>query len=80
MDETRVQKVVKAKVVGLTNIKRQVLDYEYDGLQRFLRGDQSIELCSANKQQARWFYKRIKPDREFPPRFEKTSSESSAAT
>jgi len=32
VDETRVQKVVKAKVVGLTNIKRQVLDHEYDGI------------------------------------------------
>ena len=62
----QVQKVVKAKVVGLTNIKRQILDHEYEGLQRFLRGEPSVELYSANKQQAQRFYKRIKPEREYP--------------
>jgi len=61
-----VQKVVRAKVVGLTNTKRQILDHEYDGLQRFLQGDTSAELYSANKQQAERFYKRTKPDREYP--------------
>ncbi|MFQ6130024.1 MAG: RNA-guided endonuclease InsQ/TnpB family protein [Candidatus Hadarchaeaceae archaeon] len=61
-----VQKTIKAKVVGLTNVKRQVLDYEYEGLQRFLQGDPSIELYSANKQQAKRFYKCIKPKREYP--------------
>lgn len=61
-----VQKVVRAKVVGLTNIKRQILDHEYEGLQRFLRGDTSVELYSANKQQAKRFYKTIKPEREYP--------------
>ncbi len=62
----QIQKVVKAKVVGLTNIKHQVLDHEYDGLQRFLQGDPNVELYSANKQQAQRFYKRIKPEREYP--------------
>lgn len=62
----KVQKVVKAKVVGLTRIKRQILNHEYDGLQQFLQGDPRIELYSANKQQAKRFYKRIKPDREYP--------------
>lgn len=61
-----IQKTVKAKVVGLTNIKRQILDHEYDGIQRFLQGDPSVDLYSANKQQAQRFYKRIKPDREYP--------------
>jgi len=61
-----VQKVVRAKVVGLTNVKRRILDHEYEGLQRFLQGDPSVELYSANKQQARRFYKRIKPEREYP--------------
>jgi len=61
-----VQKVIKAKVVGLTRIKRQILDHEYDGLQRFLQGDPSVELYSANKQQAKRFYKRIKSEREYP--------------
>jgi len=61
-----VQKVVKAKVVGLTNIKRQILDYEYEGLQRFLRGNPSVELYSANKQQVERFYQRVNPEREYP--------------
>jgi len=61
-----VQKTIKAKVVGLTNIKRQLLDHEYDGLQRFLQGDPSVELYSANKQQAKRFYKRVKSEREYP--------------
>ena len=62
----QVQKVVKAKVVGLTNVKHQILDHEYEGLQRFLKGDPSVELYSANKQQAQRFYKRVKPEREYP--------------
>ncbi len=62
----QVQKVVKAKVVGLTSIKRQILDHEYDGLQQFLRGNPCVELYSANKQQARRFYKRVKLEWEYP--------------
>jgi len=62
----KVQKTIKAKVVGLTKIKRRILDHEYEGLQRFLQGDSNVELYSANKQQARRFYKRIKLEREYP--------------
>ncbi len=62
----QVQKVVKAKVAGLTNVKRRILDHEYDGLQRFLQGDSSVELYSANRQQAKRFYRRVKPEREYP--------------
>jgi putative transposase len=62
----QVRKVVKAKVVGLTRIKRQILDHEYEGLQRFLQGDPSVELYSANKQQARRFYRHVKSEREYP--------------
>lgn len=61
-----VQKVIKAKIVGLTNIKRQILDHEYDSLQLFLQGDISVELYSANKQQAKRFYRCVKPEREYP--------------
>ena len=62
----QVQKTVKTKVVELTRTKRQVLDHEYDGLQRFLQGASSVDLYSANKQQAKRFYKRIKPSHEYP--------------
>ncbi|RLG57542.1 MAG: transposase, partial [Hadesarchaea archaeon] len=64
--EVEVRKVVKAKLVGLTHIKRRILDHEYEGLQRFLRGDPGVELYSANKQQAKRFYRRVKPEREYP--------------
>ena len=60
-----VQKVVRAKIIGLTHTKRRILDHEYEGLQRFLRGDPA-EIYSANKQQAQRFYKYIKPEREYP--------------
>jgi len=61
-----VRKVVKAKVIGLTNTKRRILDHEYEGLQRFLQGDHSVELYSANKQQAKRFYARVSPRHEYP--------------
>jgi len=66
VDKVQVQKVIKAKIVGLTNIKRQILDHEYEGLQRFLRGDSGVELYSANKQQAKRFYRVVKPEQEYP--------------
>ena len=54
-----VKKTIKAKIVGLTNIKREQLEAEYTNLQMFLQGNKSIELYSANKQQALRFYERI---------------------
>ncbi|MDI6820451.1 MAG: hypothetical protein QMC89_06080, partial [Candidatus Hodarchaeaceae archaeon] len=62
----QVQKVVRAKVVGLTNVKRQILDHEYEGLQRLLRGDPNVELHSANRRQAERFYRCVRPEREHP--------------
>ena len=50
----KVEKTVKAKIVYLTKIKRQLLEEEYENLQRFLRGE-NVELYSANKQQAKRF-------------------------
>jgi len=62
----KIQKVIKCKVVCLTNVKRELLTQEYENLQRFLYGDISVKLYSANKQQAERFYKRVKPDKEYP--------------
>jgi len=59
-------KVIKAKVVHLTRTKEQLLSQEYENLQRFLQGDDSVKLYSANKQQAQRYYKKIKPNREYP--------------
>lgn len=59
-------KVIKAKIVHLTNIKKKLLTQEYENLQKFLHGDNSVKLYSANKQQAKRYYKKIKPNKEYP--------------
>ncbi|MFQ6052186.1 MAG: hypothetical protein ACE5K4_10915, partial [Candidatus Hydrothermarchaeota archaeon] len=67
-----VQKIIKAKVVDLTNIKEELLKQEYENLQEFLQlkdifwwdKDLGKNLYSANRQQASRFYKRINPDKE----------------
>ncbi|AGK60044.1 transposase, IS605 OrfB family, central region [Archaeoglobus sulfaticallidus PM70-1] len=62
----KVQKVIKCKVVHLTRVKRELLTQEYENLQKFLQGDNSVKLYSANKQQAKRYYKKVKPDKEYP--------------
>ena len=59
----KIQKVIKCKAVHLTDVKRELLAQEYGNLQRFLHGDSSVRLYSANKQQAKRYYKKIKPDK-----------------
>ena len=44
----------------MTNIKRGVLDQEYNNLQHYLATGENLGLYSANKQQADRFYKKIK--------------------
>ncbi|MEX2722113.1 MAG: hypothetical protein Q6362_011985 [Candidatus Wukongarchaeota archaeon] len=61
----KVKKTIKAKIVYLTKVKQQLLEEEYDNLQRFLKGE-PVKLYSANKQQAKRFYKMIKPNKEYP--------------
>ena len=51
---------VQAGIVGLTRRKRELLDREYSNLQRFLHGDKTVKLYSANKQQALRYYKKVK--------------------
>jgi putative transposase len=60
-----VKKTIKAKIVHLTKVKQRLLEEEYENLQRFLRGE-SAELYSANRQQAKRFYRKIKPYKEYP--------------
>jgi len=62
----KIQKVIKCGIVELTKIKEQLLTEEYENLQRFLGGDNNIKMYSANKHQAKRFYKKIKPDKEYP--------------
>jgi len=61
----KVKKTIQAKIVHLTKIKQRFLEEEYENLQHFLHGEKA-ELYSANKQQAERFYKKIKPNKEYP--------------
>jgi len=57
---------IQAGIVGLTRRKKEILDREYSNLQRFLRGDRTSPLYSANKQQALRYYKKVKQKKEYP--------------
>jgi len=59
-------KVIKAKIVHLTKIKEKLLTEEYENLQKFLHEGGNVKLYSANKQQAKRYYKKIKQNREYP--------------
>lgn len=61
----KAKKTIKAKIVHLTRVKQQLLDEEYASLQRLLQGEDA-ELYSANKQQAKRFYKKVKANKEYP--------------
>ncbi len=56
---------IQAGIVGLTRRKKEILDREYDNLQRFLWGDKTVPLYSANKQQALRYYGKVKR-KEYP--------------
>ena len=66
VDTTRVTKTIQAKVVALTRIKTTLLNDEYENLQLYLQRGEEVSLHSANKQQARRYYKTIKSDKEYP--------------
>ncbi|MHC1610024.1 MAG: RNA-guided endonuclease InsQ/TnpB family protein [Candidatus Methanospirareceae archaeon] len=57
---------IQAGVVGLTRRKKEILDREYSNLQRFLKGDKTVSLYSANKQQALRYYRKVKQKKEYP--------------
>lgn len=61
-----VQKAIRCGIVHLTKIKREILNQEYDNLQHFLQTGNDLGVYSANKQQAKRFYKTIKPNKEYP--------------
>jgi len=60
-----VTKTIKAGIIEMTKIKEKLLSEEYENLQKFLHGE-DVKLYSANKQQAKRFYKKIKPSKEYP--------------
>ena len=61
-----VSKTIKCGIIKPTKKKLSLLNQEYENLQRFLNGDCSVKLYSANKQQAKRYYKKIKPNKEYP--------------
>jgi len=62
----KITKVIKAKIVYLTKIKEKLLSEEYENLQKFLHRKENVKLYSANKQQAKRYYKKTKPNKEYP--------------
>ncbi len=66
-EETRIKTklTIQAGIVKLTKRKREILEREYNNLQKFLRGDKSVPLYSANRQQAERYYRKRK-QKEYP--------------
>lgn len=57
---------IQCGITSLTKRKQQFLNTEYDNLQHFLQTKEDVGLYSANKQQAKRFYKTVKPFQEYP--------------
>ncbi|MBS7614824.1 transposase [Candidatus Bathyarchaeota archaeon] len=57
---------IQCGIVALTKLKQQFLNDEYEKLQYFLQTGEDLGLHSANKQQARRFYKVVKKGKEYP--------------
>jgi putative transposase len=60
-----VSKTIKCGIISPTKTKLKLLKQEYENLQKFLRGE-NVKLYSANKQQALRYYRKIKPNKEYP--------------
>ena len=56
---------IQAGIIKLTKRKKEILEREYNNLQKFLKGDKSVPLYSANKQQAERYYRKKKL-KEYP--------------
>lgn len=66
----KVKKTIKAKILELRKGKEELLRREYENWQRYLRGDKSVPLYSATRQQADRLLRRLKgklkPNKEYP--------------
>ncbi|MCS7124521.1 MAG: transposase [Candidatus Bathyarchaeota archaeon] len=66
----KAKKTIKAKILELRKGKEELLTREYESWQRYLRGDKTVPLYSATKQQADRLLKRLgdkfNPNREYP--------------
>jgi len=64
-----VRKTIRAKILPLTFRKEALLKLEYENFQKYLRGEKSVKLYSATRQQAERLLRRIKspkPNKEYP--------------
>jgi len=61
-----ISKTVQAGVVELTNQKQRELETEYENFQKYVHGDEDVELYSAIKQDATRYYDNIKEGKEYP--------------
>jgi putative transposase len=59
-------KVIKCKIVALTERKRRLLDAEYAGLQTYLQTGKDTGLCKTNMRQAKRFYKKVLFGHDYP--------------
>ncbi len=65
----KARKTIKAKIISPTVRKLRVLELEYGNWQKYLRGDKTVKLHSATKQQADRLLKRLRrvlKDKEYP--------------
>jgi len=66
----KAKKTIKAKILELRKGKEELLRREYENWQRYLRGDRTVPLYSATKQQAERLLRRlkgrVKPNKEYP--------------
>lgn len=56
---------IQAGIIKLTKRKKGILEREYNNLQKFMKGDKSVPIYSANRQQAERYYKK-KKQKEYP--------------
>jgi putative transposase len=60
-----IQKTIRAKIIGLTNTKKDKLEREYSNFNKYLKGEKDVELYSATKQQADRLLYRLRKAKNF---------------
>ena len=58
------KKTIKAKVLELRGGKKKLLQEEFQNYQKYLRGDKSVKLYSATREQAEGSLKRLRKQME----------------
>lgn len=60
-----IQKTIKAKIIGLTNIKKEKISKEYRNFNEYLKGNREVDLYSATRQQADRLLWKLRKTRNF---------------